>query len=991
MEFRVLGPLEVRCGPEVVVIGSRLERALLTALLLDANRVVSSTRLVEALWGHHPPPSERNSLQTYVARLRRRLGGHGSPIVTRPPGYLLTVDPRDLDSLWFEELLEQAHRTDEPARVLELLDEALGLWRGPAYAEFAEVGVARAEAARVEELRQQATEERADVLLALGRAGEAIGELEAMTTADPVRERPHAQLMGALSRSGRQVEALRLYQRYRHRLDELGLEPSAALRKLQSDVLRQVPSASPPLPYQTVRSGNLPAPATSFVGRGREVAELVAVLGRARQVTLVGTGGVGKTRLALRVADEVADSYPDGAWVVELAPVSSPGAVAHAVAAALGMLQPSGRSIDDALAEFLRSRRLLLLIDNCEHVLGAAAVLVERLLRRCPKLTVLATSRERLAIDGEQAWPVPPLPVPARTAREPGAVREAAAVALFTDRARAARPEFSLDDDAAPAVAEICRGLDGLPLAIELAAARVPALTVGDLAEHLSQRFTVLTAVRRTETERHRTLRAVVDWSYGLLDEPQRRVFERLSVFSGGWTMRDATSVCSVDDEPAPQQTVEIVASLAEKSMVVAPPPGGQSRYALLETLRQYGAERLQARGDAERVGLAHAEHFLALAEQADLGLRGADEGAWVQRLGADLDNLRAAHVWCRDRRVADLALRFSAALHRFACWQDNDEIFTWAAAAAELPAARGHPLLPTVLGSAGVGAWRRGDLAGAVEYAERGLAASAGVDHPSRALPFEVLADVHSFSGRLDDAFDAYAEAARLGRRAGDEQAVSYRIAGQALARAYLGDLRAALALADDLRRIARATHNPTAQAWALYTRGETLLDDDPGQALDLLDESLTVARAVGNVFVTGVALLSATSLQGRHGDPIRALRSYTEAIEHWHQHGNWTQQWITLRNLIPLLSRVGADEPAAVLYGATTASATAPPTFGAEAQRLAAVVGTLTADLGREAFDKATRRGASLSGDEVVGLAVSSIACILAAETEDREQGAE
>ncbi|MDP8969342.1 MAG: AfsR/SARP family transcriptional regulator [Actinomycetota bacterium] len=251
MEFRVLGPLEVRCGPEVVVIGSRLERALLTALLLDANRVVSSARLVEALWGDDSPPSERNSLQTYVARLRRRLGGHGSPIITRPPGYLIVVDPRDLDSLWFEELLEQARRTDEPARVLELLDEALGLWRGPAFAEFAEVGVAGADAVRLEELRQQATEERVDALMGLGRAGAAIGQLEASTVADPLRERSHAQLMGALSRSGRQVEALRLYQRYRHRLAELALGRAAGVAERDPQAASLgLPAAGPGSPVR---------------------------------------------------------------------------------------------------------------------------------------------------------------------------------------------------------------------------------------------------------------------------------------------------------------------------------------------------------------------------------------------------------------------------------------------------------------------------------------------------------------------------------------------------------------------------------------------------------------------------------------------------------------------------------------------------------------------------------------------------------------------
>jgi DNA-binding SARP family transcriptional activator len=701
---------------------------------------VPTARLIEVLWGDDPPPSDRNSLQTYVAR-RRRLGrglrgvtagadDGGGPIVTLPPGYLLEVGPDQVDALRFESLLTAAGRSraGDPAHALELLDEALGLWRGPAYAEFADEDVARAEAVRLEALREAAGDERIETLLALGRVAEAVGELESAVADHPFRERPYAQLMGALARGGRQVEALRLYQGYRQRLGELGLEPSPALRELEGEILRQAPSVgSPRRLLSDSPAGNLPAPATSFVGRDRELVELMATLGRARIVTLVGPGGVGKTRLAHRV--------------------------------------------------------------------------------------------------------------------------------------------------------------------------------------------------------------------------------------------------------------VELVASLVEKSMVLPPAGDSPGRYALLETLRQYGAERLIGGGGSEGIARAHAEYFVTLAEEADVALQGPDEREWVARVRADLDNLRAAHAWCRQRGEAALALRLSTALHRFACWQINDEILTWAAAAAELPSALGHPLLPVVHGSAGVGACRRGDLAGAVAHAEAGLAAAAGDHDPARALPLEVLGDVWGFSGSLDDAFNAYGEAVRLGRTAGDLHGVVYCLVSQALARAYPGDVATALALADEVRELASRSKNPTALAWALYVRGESLLEADPTQALALLEESLEAAASADNVFVTGVALLSATSLRGRYGEPGRALRSYRDAIEHWHRHGNWTQQWITLRNLIELLARVGAGEPAAVIYGATNASATAPPTFGPEARRLAAVVALLSRGLGLEALDEATQRGAALSDEEVVAFATTAIERILAA----------
>jgi predicted ATPase/DNA-binding SARP family transcriptional activator len=981
MEFRVLGPLEVWHDGELVVVGSRMERVLLAALLVNANAVVATTGLIEALWGEEPPPSERNSLQTYVARLRRRLGRPGAAIsiVTRPPGYLLQVDPRRVDALRFEELLGDARRleVDQPAQALGLLDEALELWRGPAFAEFADQDVARAEAVRLDELRETATDQRIEALCAVGRMTEAVAALEATIARRPLAERPHAQLMGALARSGRQVEALRLYQRYRDRLAaEVGLEPSVELRSLEGEILRQAPHVAPSHPQTSspTRLGNLPGQATSFVGRENEVAELVAVLERARVVTLVGPGGVGKTRLALRVAGEIAAGYSEGIYIVELASVASPEAVVHAVAGTLGVRRTQGRTLDRAVADFLRGRRLLLVIDNCEHVLDAAAELVQGLVRRCPDLTVIATSRERLTVEGEHTWPVPPLAVPGRVASQADVVQAAPAAALFVDRARAARPDFRLDDGTAKAVAAICRGLDGLPLAVELAAARLPALTVDDLADRLSERFTVLTAGRRADHARHRTLEAVVDWSYGLLDEGERMVFERLSVFAAGWTLDQAASVCAGDGVPA-GQVVDLVANLVNKSMVVGPAVEGTGRYALLETLRHYGAARLAARGDDRKMRRAHAECFLAFAEHAGLGLAGSHEREWVERLGAELDNLRVAHRWCRQHDQADLALRLSAALHRFACWQVNDEILTWAAAAVELPSARGHPMLPIVHGSAGLGAWRRGDLTAAVRHAQRGLAASAGPDDPARALPFEVLADVWSFSGRLDEAFDAYGEAIRLGRLGDDHQTVVYGLVSQALARAYGGDLRTASALVEELHQEAVAVGNPTATAWSLYARGESLLDEDPDRALALLDKSLDAATSANNVFITGVALLSATSIRGRHGEPRQALRSYLDAINHWHQLGNWTQQWITLRNLIDLLARVGADEPAAELYGATASSATAPPTFGPEAQRLHAVIAELTRRLGQEAADEATQRGATLSDDEVVDLATTTI----------------
>ncbi|MGH9026755.1 MAG: ATP-binding protein, partial [Acidimicrobiia bacterium] len=644
---------------------------------------------------------------------------------------------------------------------------------------------------------------------------------------------------------------------------------------------------------------------------------------------------------------------------------------AYAVATALGVQRTHGGTIDEAVTDFLLRRQVLLVLDNCEHVLEAAGALAEAIITRCAEVTVLATSRVRLAVVDEQVWPVPPLPVPGATATSPADVGTSPAAALFIDRAQSIRPDIRLDDSAA-AVGSICRDLDGLPLAIELAAARMQALTAPTLASRLSHRVGVLASGHRDDDARYRTLQAVVDWSYDLLDDTERLVFDRLSVFAGGFTLDQATDVCA-GGAATSDRIGGVVASLVEKSMVLS--PDGLARYRMLESLRQYGAERLTVRGENESVRQAHADTFLTLTEDANTGLQGADEGQWVARLHAELDNIRAAHAWCRRRGEAARALRLSVALHWFASCQVNDEIFSWAAAATELPGAIGDPTLPFVQGSAGVGAGRRGDLQGAVRHAMAGLAASTGPDDPARAVPLEVLADVQRFSGRLDEAVDSYSESVRLARESGDLYSVVYRLVGRALAHAYSGDLDAALASVGEIHRIATATRNPTSTAWTLYALGEVLLDADPDRALGLVEQGLEIARTVDNRFLARVALQSATSLRGRHHEPSTALSSYRDAIEHWYRHGNWTQQWITLRNLIGLLHRVGADEPAAVIYGATTSSTAAPPTIGPEAERLEAVIASLTSGLGPEQFDRAVNEGSALSDDEVVALAVSTI----------------
>jgi predicted ATPase/DNA-binding SARP family transcriptional activator len=958
MELRVLGPVEVAADGQTMTRSPAQERRLLALLLANANHVVSADRAAEALWpGQRRPEHAARSVQTYASRLRSSLGPASERLLTRPPGYVFRVEPGELDAERFERLLDQARGRagEEPDKALALLDQALGVWRGPPYGEFRDEEFAVGDAVRLEELRLVAIEERIDARLALGQHDEVVGELEALCAEHPLRERLRGQLMLALYRSGRQPEALRAFEQHRRQLaEELGLDPSPALRDLEGSILRHDPGLAPrrplaraPLPVVT--------PVTSFVGRQDDVADVVRRLGVARLLTITGPGGVGKTRLALQVAAVVAGQFPDGVVVCELAAVADPDAVAPAVATALGIQPRSDRGVEASVADVLRSREMLLVVDNCEHVVDAAASLLSTLIMSCPHVTLLATSRERLAVAGEHVWPLAPL-------------EQGAAVELFCDRVRAVRPDADCTGPAGADIAAICRRLDGLPLAIELAAAQAAAMHPADLVQRLDDRFRLLDRGPRSGPARHGSLRAVVDWSYERLGQRQRLLFDRLSVFAWTFTLEAAEEICA-GDGVGRTEVPALAADLVEGSLVALAGGTEVARYRLLETLRGYGRARLDEEGTADQWQERHADFYVDLASRADEGLRGADEGRWKRRLDAELDDLRAAHRWAVARVDVERALALSAALHGFAYRSLRPELFAWAERAARLPGAAGHRLLPLVLGSAATGAWGRGDLAGARRLAEDAVRAAAGA--PEGHLGFGGLAVTALFAGDLAEARALGLRAAELGDACGDPyQALVNRVTAT-LALAYGGHTQDAMDEAEAAFAAARELGCPSARAWALYQLGEVLLDHDPARALRLLDESHGLAASVGSTFLTGVAGTSATTLRARHGDPGEALRRFLELIDLWERAGNWTQQWTMLRSLVTTLARLDRDEPAAVVYGALTASRTAPPLFGADRERLADVVTTIEERAGREQLAAWVEHGRRLGDDEVVAFA--------------------
>ncbi|MEU2771980.1 BTAD domain-containing putative transcriptional regulator [Streptomyces sp. NPDC007162] len=674
VRYRILGTTQVLRpdGTAVPVGGARL-RALLAVLALRAGRPVPAGLLVDEVWCDDPPADASGALQALVGRLRRALGADA--VASADGGYRLAAAPDDVDLHRFERLTGDGLRAladGDPAKAVTVLDDALALWYGPALADLPD---RTAEAARADARRLDARRARHTAALALGQAEQSLPELTALCDAHPLDEPLQALRLRALAATGRTAEALAAYDGVRHLLaDRLGSDPGPELRALHAELLDPVPAPKAPAP----RPGNLRARLTSFVGREADIETIRGDLRAARLVTLLGPGGAGKTRLSQEAAETVRSAARDGVWLAELAPVDDPAAVPEAVLSALGaretvlygagaegMRAAADRHDDpvERLVEHCARRRLLIILDNCEHVVDAAADLAARLLERCPDLTVLATSREPLGVPGELLRPVEPLPDPV-------------ALRLFADRGAAARPGFTVDADeeTAAACAEICRRLDGLPLAIELAAARLRMLTPRQIADRLDDRFRLLTSGSRTVLPRQQTLRAVVDWSWDLLDTGERDVLGRLSVFAGGCDLTAAEAVCG----PA---ALDALGSLVDKSLVVAASSAVDDgmRYRLLETVAEYAGERLDESGERAAAERAHLTYYRELARTTDPLLRGSGQRGALARFGLEYENLRTAlrhAVAARDEQEA-LCLAHSLVWY----WQMRDqriEARTW-------------------------------------------------------------------------------------------------------------------------------------------------------------------------------------------------------------------------------------------------------------------------------------------------------------------------
>jgi predicted ATPase/class 3 adenylate cyclase len=724
----------------------------------------------------------------------------------------------------------------------------------------------------------------------------------------------------------------------------------------------------PPLRSLDAYAANLPVQLSSFVGRDEELAAVGKQLRVSRIVTLTGVGGVGKTRLAMQVAAEVAPQFEDGVWLCELAPAHDADTLAEIVGKAVGVNRRPGMSAQESIVDLLRNRSMLLVLDNCEHLVEPASNLAHDVLRHCPGVRVLATSREGLGIDGEQVWPLRSL-------------AEFDSVALFVERAVGARPGFALDDGNAVAVSEVCRRLDGIPLAIELAAARVVAMSPADIGNRLDERFRLLAGGRRSAVERHQTLRATVDWSYSLLDDTERTVFARLSVFSGSFDAVAAEAVCS-GDEIGGWDVVDALTSLVAKSMVASEDgPDATVRYRLNETMREYAGEQLEQHADVDAWRRRHAEHYTSFAEVAGPGLVGPDELVWRPRLHAENDNLRTAVIWSLDSHDHDdgeLAVRIVAALAHECITEPLSGVATWAERAAERSRSSTPGRCTAVLGAA---AWTaligRAEFEMGIALAREALQDGIPPDCPAPQVAVSALVVALAQAQNYDEARGVVIEARRtLDDAHSGPFARAFVESSAGFARAVAGDLEGAREHAELAMPLARTTRNPTLIASSLFGVALSEMQTNVAEALAAIDESVSLTRAGASEIVLGFVLAMRAKLRVRAGDREGAVSDLSEAITTARDKSDLIILVTALGRGAEILARLGSAEVAAVLAGFTTGSIQALDSTPREERvdREEALDGARAA-LGHDGFERAVARGRGMELEEVTAYALAEL----------------
>ncbi|MGW7477934.1 BTAD domain-containing putative transcriptional regulator [Nonomuraea muscovyensis] len=915
VRVEVLGPLRLSVDGTPVDVPGPKRRAVLALLALAEGRIVTVDRLVDALWPSEVPESGRQALHNHVSRLRGHLGPAADRLARRPDGYRLDLGRDELDVARARALLATARTTArrDPAGAFALLEEAHGLWRGPVLAGLTEVEPIAAAVEEYAQLHREVTDALVAAAVDAGQAERVLSCAAASAAADPLREPAVLLLMRALAATGQAPEALRVARGYRRRLvDETGLDPSPALGELEHEILdgtaapQPTPSREPTSREPTSRARAGPeapgGPATRLIGREQEVADLHRLLATERLVTLAGPGGVGKTRVALEVARQ------SGAAVLPLAPVTDPAAIPHALAAALNLRVTHGDVLSACVA-LLGDQPGLLVIDNCEHLLDGVRDLAGVILSCCPRISVLATSREPLGLAAEHVSRLAPLPLP-HSGEDPTRVPS---VALFLDRARRVRPGPPPTPAELRTVADIVRRLDGMPLAIELAAGRLSTFSLTDLCGRLDRSLDLLGGGTPSADTRHRTLRATIEWSYRLLDEDERRLFRHLSVFPDGVDLDTAERLAAglgLRSDPG-----SALARLVDTSMIDARFEGG-TRYRMLETLRAFGLDRLAAAGEDEAAAECVLRWAVELAGWINAAMATEREPEADAVLRRELPNLRAAWRLARRREEPDDAVAMVVALYEAIAYRDLVELRDWAEELAGDPALAAHPGAPAVLGAAAEAVYHRGDYRRADRLARAGLAKAAGGPGSWHCLSVLSVADLAR--GAYGDVVEHSLAAADLAGPHRENLGIA------ALATAYAGDFGQARRLND--RGLAAAV-SPTMRSWGAYVAGEienAAGHSEPAERHYL--SAIDLARASGATFLVGVATVGLLTVRATAGRVPEALGGYRDVIDYFARNGNWTHLWVTLRNLAGLLRRLGDDGPAALIDAAAGQAPDAP-----------------------------------------------------------------
>jgi predicted ATPase/DNA-binding SARP family transcriptional activator len=960
LDFGVLGRLEVWYRGRRLPVPSGRRRTVLAALLVRAGTPVHVDDLVEAAWGANVPADPKAALYTVVSRLRSLLGGHA--ITSSQDGYQIDAPVDTVDAMRFERLCRMAAAVGSEQAAI-LLDEGLGLWRGPAYAEFADRDFATAEAQRLELLRADATEERARVAINLAEPESAVRLLTRLVDKHPFREHAVELLMTALQHAGRTSDALTCYRGHRRRIaDEMGLDPAPALQQLQARILGQS------LPRDTAAEQvDVPVwldTSTAFVGRERELASLVEAAATNKTVTVTGTGGVGKTRLVAESLPVLATRTGLQVVVVELASVQG-GHVAAAVADALALGGP-GASERASLVDRLRAEPALLVLDNCEHLLAEVAPLVDLLTRRCPRVRVVLTSRRRLGLSAEHVLPVPPLPGPPADEVEP--TLRSAAVALLVDRVQRVRPAFAATTRNLPAITDICRRLDCLPLALELAASRVATLGVDAVRDTLKHDAGILDQAATGE----QPLRALTEWSCNLLTADQRDLFAALSTFPGDFDLDAAQSVARGLWETRPDApTAAAVAELVDSSLLTIRDSSDSPRFRMLAVVRAHARRMLDESGSTHEAENAHATWVAALTEQAAADWTGPAAAAALQRLKHAQADIVTALRWALDTGQLDLGASITGAIGQCAHWTPRPELAELTIELGERCLGYEPPRLTLAVAAAAVALATRGDLergmalghasaAAASNPAELylahlalGVAALYDGDHDSSHRHWQLISCLHDLPLALRT--EAHSSLALLARYAGNLD-----LAGQ--------EGRLALALAE-------ATGSAPVRAFASYAAGEAAIAQ-PDQGIELLTAAADEATSIGCTHVSQLARIAllAALIRTHHHD--QATQLATTLLQEMRRAGVWPQLWTTLRIVAELHAATGHNHEAALLLSAADAHPSSPPAAGDDVPPYAAMREALRTRLGSYTSDRIHTAATSASREQIADRALAMLA---------------